>query len=166
MNKNRRQSYHFQLSCGFQYLVNSGIILRFCSIQSFRFPNKTPITLVIGIFKLSTSRQISTFGQKGFTPVSQVPISPDGRARPINLDVSIPILVPSILGSQVKGCVRQFCKIFIFNQMIALQKLWKMFLISSKKLFSFSRCSSFCIFVFSLFIPCQSILYRLIHDKS
>ena len=31
-----------------------------------------------------------------------------------------------------------FYKIFIFSQMIALQKPWKMFFISSKKLFSFS----------------------------
>ena len=30
-----------------------------------------------------------------------------------------------------------------FHQMIALQKLWKMFFISSKKLFSFSRYSNF-----------------------
>ena len=30
-----------------------------------------------------------------------------------------------------------FYQIFIFNQMIALQKLWKMFFISSKKLYSF-----------------------------
>ena len=54
----------------------------------------------------------------------------------------------------LKACVRYFfCQIFIFNQMIALQKLWKMFLISSK--------NSFCsrdiqIFVFPsshLFVP-------------
>ena len=32
-----------------------------------------------------------------------------------------------------------FYQIFIFHQMIALQKLWKMFSISSKKLFSFFR---------------------------
>ena len=30
-----------------------------------------------------------------------------------------------------------FYQVFVFHQMIALQKLWKMFLISSKKLFSF-----------------------------
>ena len=48
-----------------------------------------------------------------------------------------------------------FCQIFIFRQMIALQKLWKMFFISFKKLFSFSRYSNFCIFVFLSFFPCQ-----------
>ena len=37
-------------------------------------------------------------------------------------------------------------KFLFFHQMIALQKLWKMFFISSKKLFLFSRYSSFCIF--------------------
>ena len=45
-----------------------------------------------------------------------------------------------------------FYQIFISHQMIALQKLWKM-LISSKKLFSFSRCSNFCISVFPYFPP-------------
>ena len=40
-----------------------------------------------------------------------------------------------------------FYQIFIFfNQMIALQKLWKVFFISSKKLFLFSRYSIFCNF--------------------
>ena len=50
-----------------------------------------------------------------------------------------------------------FYQIFIFNQMIALQKLWKMFFISSKKLFSFLRYSSFCISVFPSFSPCQPL---------
>ena len=39
-----------------------------------------------------------------------------------------------------------FYQIFIFDQMIGLQKLWKMFFISSKKLFLFSRYSNFCNF--------------------
>ena len=41
-----------------------------------------------------------------------------------------------------------FYQNFIFHQIIALKKLWKMFFISSKKLFSFSRYSNFCIFIF------------------
>ena len=41
-----------------------------------------------------------------------------------------------------------FYQIVIFHDMIALQKLWKTFFISSKKLFPFSRYSQFCIFVF------------------
>ena len=44
-----------------------------------------------------------------------------------------------------------FYQIFIFHQMIALQKLWKMFFISSKKLFSLLRYLNFCIFVFPSF---------------
>ena len=44
-----------------------------------------------------------------------------------------------------------FYQIFIYHQMIAIQKIWKMFFISSNKLFSFSRYSGFCIFVFSFF---------------
>ena len=46
-----------------------------------------------------------------------------------------------------------FYWIFIFHQMIALQKLWKMFFISSKKLFSFSKYCNFCILVFPSFFP-------------
>ena len=51
-----------------------------------------------------------------------------------------------------------FYQIFIFHQMIVLQKLWKMFFISSKKLFSFSTYSHFCIFVFSPFFSCQPLI--------
>ena len=50
-----------------------------------------------------------------------------------------------------------FYQIFIFHHMIALQKLWKMFFISSKKLYSFSRYSNFSIFVFPAFFPCQPL---------
>ena len=46
-----------------------------------------------------------------------------------------------------------FYQILIFHQMITLQKLWKMFLISSKKFFSFSRYSNFCIWSSPLFSP-------------
>ena len=46
-----------------------------------------------------------------------------------------------------------FYQIFIFHRMIALWKLWKMFFISSEKLFSFSRYSDFCISVFHFFLP-------------
>ena len=62
-----------------------------------------------------------------------------------------------VILSQLKACVRYFLLLF-FHQMIALQKLWKMFFISSKKLFSFSRYSKFCIFVFPSFFPCQPLL--------
>ena len=48
-------------------------------------------------------------------------------------------------------------QMFIFHQMITLQKLWKMFFISPKKLFSFSRYSIFHIFVFLSFFPCQPL---------
>ena len=56
------------------------------------------------------------------------------------------------------------CKIFSFQckhiwsnwgivLVIAPQKRWKIFFISSKKLFSFLRCSNFCIFIFPSFFP-------------
>ena len=51
-----------------------------------------------------------------------------------------------------------FYQIFISHQMIALSKLWKMFFISFKKLFSFSRYSDFCISIFPSFSPCQPLL--------
>ena len=44
------------------------------------------------------------------------------------------------------------------HHMIALQKLWKMSFISSKKLILFLRYSFFCIFVFPSFPACQSLL--------
>ena len=48
-------------------------------------------------------------------------------------------------------CLMFFNNFFIFYQMIALQKLWKMFFILSKNLFPFSRYSNFCIFIFPSF---------------
>ena len=54
-------------------------------------------------------------------------------------------------------CLKLVCTIFyqilIFHQMITLQKLWKMFFISPKKLFLFSSYSNFCTFVFPSFFP-------------
>ena len=49
-------------------------------------------------------------------------------------------------------------QIFIFHQMIALQKLWRIFYISSKKHFLVSRYSNFCISVFPSFSTCQPLL--------
>ena len=52
-----------------------------------------------------------------------------------------------------------FYQIFISHQMIALQAYtWKMFFFSSKKLFSFSRYSGFCISFFPSFSLCQPLL--------
>ena len=53
-----------------------------------------------------------------------------------------------------------------FHQMIVLQKLWKMLFISSKKLFSFSRYSIFCISILASFFTCRPLLWRIIEDKS
>ena len=50
-----------------------------------------------------------------------------------------------------------FYQLLIFHQMIALLKLWEMFFISSKKLFSFSRYSNFRIFVLPSFFLCQPL---------
>ena len=50
-----------------------------------------------------------------------------------------------------------FYQNFIFHEMIALQKLWKIFFISSKKLFLFSRYSNFCIFIFPSFFSLSAI---------
>ena len=59
-----------------------------------------------------------------------------------------------------------FYQIFISHQMIAFQKLWKMFFISTKKLFSFLRYSDICISFFTSFSVCQPLLLRLFKDKS
>ena len=47
--KDREKSYNLELSWGFQDLIDTGIILRFCSIHSFGVPNETLVTLVIEI---------------------------------------------------------------------------------------------------------------------
>ena len=60
---------------------------------------------------------------------------------------------------KLKVCVYYFLSNFYFCQMIVLQSLWKLFLISSKRLFSFSRHSSFCIFVFPAFFS-VSLCFR------
>ena len=54
-----------------------------------------------------------------------------------------------------KTCVHYF---LFFQQMIAFQKLRKMVLISSKKLFSFSRYSNLCIFLLPSFSACWPLL--------
>ena len=72
----------------------------------------------------------------------------------------------SLLGTQYFGQAFGFLKlvsaIFIkflfFHQMITIQKLWKMLFISSKKLFSFSRYSNFCISVLPSFSTCRPLL--------
>ena len=46
-----------------------------------------------------------------------------------------------------------FYQVLVFHRMIALQKLSKMFFLSSKKFFSFLRYLSFCILVFLSFFP-------------
>ena len=67
--------------------------------------------------------------------------------------------------SMQKGCLKLvsaiFIKFYFFHQMTALQKLWKMLFISSKKLFSFKV--HFCP---SLFSTCRPLLWRTIEDKS
>ena len=55
----------------------------------------------------------------------------------------------------VQACVSFFLLNLFFHHMVALQKLWKMFSIWSKKLFLFRRYSIFSIFSFSF---CQSLL--------
>ena len=66
-----------------------------------------------------------------------------------------PVLILQTMSLKLVSAM--YYQIFIFNEMIALQKLWKMFFISSKKLFSFSRYSNFCIFVYPSFSPCQPL---------
>ena len=67
------------------------------------------------------------------------------------------VLAPILFNLYLKLVSAISDEVFIFNQMIALQKLWKMFFISFKKLFSFLRHSSFCIFVFPSFSQCQPL---------
>ena len=63
----------------------------------------------------------------------------------INVLVSIWQGPPSVM-KVLKLVSAFFIKFLFFHQMITIQKLWKMFFTSSKKLFSFSRYSHFRIF--------------------
>ena len=58
-----------------------------------------------------------------------------------------------LINNSLKLVYTIFYQIFIFHQIIALQKLWKKIFISSKKLFSFSRYSNYWIFIFPSFLP-------------
>ena len=66
--------------------------------------------------------------------------------------------------SEFKACVCYFVPICFSRQMIALQKLWKVFFISSKKLFSFLRYWHFYIFVFPSFSSCQPLINLKVYD--
>ena len=62
------------------------------------------------------------------------------------LQVFFKYMKEKILEINENLCPLFFTKFLFFHQMIALQKLRKMFFISPKKLFSFSRYSNFCSF--------------------
>ena len=57
-----------------------------------------------------------------------------------------------------KACVHYFLSNLYFSLNDSPSKTMKIFFISSKKLFSFSRYSNFCISVFPFFSPCQPLL--------
>ena len=64
-----------------------------------------------------------------------------------------------LIGNYLKLVSIIFYRICISHQMIALPNLWKIFFISFQKLFSLSRYSDFCIFMFPLF-PTISKCFR------
>ena len=73
--------------------------------------------------------------------------SPRKSTRRLSLETDISRTSVLMILHDIKACVRYFVSIFLFfHQMIALQELWKMFFISSKKLFPFSRYWNFCNF--------------------
>ena len=55
-------------------------------------------------------------------------------------------LIYTISSISLKLVSAIFIKCLFFYQMIAFKKLWKMFFVSSKKLFLFSRYWNFCVF--------------------
>ena len=73
----------------------------------------------------------------------------------VNLDV---VLIFRVTTLMFKACVRYFLSTFYFSLNDSPSKTMKMFFISSKKLFSFSRYSNFCISVFPSFSSCQPLL--------
>ena len=63
-----------------------------------------------------------------------------------------------VIKRKLKACVRYFLSNFYFSRNDSASKIMKIFFISSKKLFLFSRYSNFCISVFPSFPPCQPLL--------
>ena len=82
-----------------------------------------------------------------------------GGVKLILSQEKLPSNSPALLGltkyfwSLLKLVCALFYQIVIFHQRIALQNLWKVFLISSKNLFSFWRYLFFYIFLFPSFLP-------------
>ena len=66
----------------------------------------------------------------------------------------------AILRNIRKNCVRYF---LFFYQIRALQKLWEMIFIPSKKFISFLRYLNFCISVLPSFSLCRPLLYEVIN---
>ena len=67
--------------------------------------------------------------------------------------------VPTVKWRNVKACLHFYLSTFYFSPKDSPPKTMKnVFFISSKKLFSFSRYSNFCIFFFLSFSPCQPLL--------
>ena len=77
-----------------------------------------------------------------------------------------PNLRKNIVQIMIKACVRYFLRNFYSPPNDRPSKTVKDVFISSKRLFSFSRYSDFCISTFLSFSPCQPLLERLIQDKS
>ena len=73
-----------------------------------------------------------------------------------------------IFVSTIKACVRYLLSNFYFSPNDSPSKTMneKMFFISSKNLFLFSRYSDFCAFIFPFFFRCQPMLEWSIQEKS
>ena len=97
------------------------------------------VTKMISIFeiklKLKSSLKSSIFGDFGsiFGPNLDQKMMKKGYFKNFHF-------------SSLSLCPLFFINFLFFHQMMALPKLWKMFFVSSKKLFPFSRYSNFCIF--------------------
>ena len=72
----------------------------------------------------------------------------------------------TLFQNNIKASVRYFLRNFYFSPNGNPSKTIKDFSISSKKLFSYSRYSNFCISIFPSFSPCQQLLESLIQVKS
>ena len=85
-------------------------------------------------------------------------IKPNLRKEPDQIVINAGIHNPTNYHNYLKLVSAIFKQIFIYHQVMALQKLWKMVFISSKKLFLFSRYLFFRVSIFPSFYPCQPLL--------
>ena len=132
-----------------------------CSLRSIKYCEKICYIIILIFFFLSVSRKLLVF-MWSITVAFVLEILLGFKIIGKSLKRMVYILAFKFALTcghvDLKLVSTIFQQIFIYHQVIALQKHWKMIFISSKKLFSFSRYLFFCVSMFPSFSPCHPLL--------